>query len=519
MKQLGALCIGNGIGKKDLKLLGLEGSVAQITARVRIHPDITAQTQERRGRIKGDQMFKSREEMNAALENMKQSLAEKQDLMKKITDQVQARKDKGIVPKPQALKLKTLDKVFVCTNPCQSCKGSGKSGCPKCHGSKTVKCLRCEGERRVQCAVCQGSTTIAGPNGEQKPCPRCHGEGRISCDYCKGKGKIPCPQCKSSGAIKCRDCDGQGVYSSVARVEIQARLDCEIECGPLPEEICQKVETAGAGLLTRNLAKIQSASTGLHEDASGTKAPEIVYDLSLPHAGLEMKIGQKKVPLRMIGYRPEFLDIPPILDTTLAKAVSFSESTKAHFSPAQTLKQLGRYKIFRQAMGLVARKSVNAANRALASKYGRLISDETVQKIALQTNVLMGKATKKPERQATIWTAAIMAFLFGGYFIGPGQARLAGLLESTPNLAGLKDWASWGLLLAALFLTGPLHQALSKSFFNARMGKLLPREYAELLLSRMGKFKWGPPLWTILIFLCFYVPFEVLGFSPAHLSG
>lgn len=69
-----------------------------------------------------------------------------------------------------------------------------------------------------ECTRCDGHGTIADDDGNDVPCPICHGTGEVpECGRCHGTGKVDdkdCPVCLGSGhSAKCDVCDGTGAVN------------------------------------------------------------------------------------------------------------------------------------------------------------------------------------------------------------------------------------------------------------------------------------------------------------------
>lgn len=106
------------------------------------------------------------------------------------------------------------------SEPCRACI------CRRCNGSGT--CASCGGNGKVRCHACMG--TGWGTGYETKPCPTCHGRGRIKneittgehlCLVCKGVGKLTgartrCTVCNGTGNLSCLSCNGSGRCAACA---------------------------------------------------------------------------------------------------------------------------------------------------------------------------------------------------------------------------------------------------------------------------------------------------------------
>lgn len=509
MKKILSLCVGNGYRKSEIKITDFKGQTLSLEAFTLIQPHVEANIQEKKGRVKGDKVFSDRASLDKELENLKSNLADNDKLLENIQKQIRQRGDKGVGIQGEKINLKTLDKSYVCHQTCQTCQGKGGTQCPKCAGHKTIQCIRCHGERMVQCVVCSGSTTIAGPDGQQKPCPRCSGHGKVACDYCKGNGQAPCDRCQGAGKIKCGNCDGAGANSSIAQVNIQAHIQGQIKTTHVSEDIAQKINAFGPMLVTGKLAKIKTIDSGKNEDG----LPRLRYSLDLPYAEMTLRLGKKDLTTNIIGYNPRFLDLPALLDQKLGPVIQYAGGDSAKLAPAKALQKIGKFRVFREAMAVTAKRSVNAAANHLENKYAPLLSRDNAQNIALNTNRLLDKATDKPRKAATIWVSVIMILLFTAYYLGPLRTTLIDIMEREPVLYSFAPHLGWGILLFGLLLTGPLHKILSKFFFNARLGKVLPAQYSNLLLVKLRKFHIVPLLLTALYFFIFYLGVDVMGFD------
>ena len=517
-KKILSLCVGNGFGKDDIAISNINGRILKFEARTIVRPDVEAQIHTQTGRVKGDKTFKSREALDKELEKLKDTLSDNDKLIEKIIGQIRKRKDKGIGIKGEAVNLKTLDQSYVAHETCTTCQSSGSTTCPKCHGHKTITCVRCHGRTMVQCVVCNGRTTIAGADGKQQTCPRCQGRAQIPCDYCKGAGKTTCDQCQGSGGITCQSCKGAGVNSQVAQIKMTATIDGAFIIEDLPDDIASRIAQTGPDLVTDRLAKIKSMTKDKTED----NLTELRYVLSMPYGEMDLNFsskakpgkenGQSDIKARLIGYNPRFIEMPPVLDQGLESLIKHIGSSAAQFAPLKTLQKAGKYKIFREAMTLTAQGSVNAAKEKLDAKYEPFISPSNTEQIALRTNGLLNKATEKPKKLANWCVSTLMLILFGGYFLGPGQAYLNTAIRDIPVLSQYADFASWGVLAMALLLTGPIHQLFSRAIFKSKIGKLLPGSYTIALMRKLKHFSITPYVLTLLAFSLFYVGVEILDF-------
>ena len=364
------------------------------------------------------------------------------------------------------------------------------------------------------CAVGGGRTTIAGSDGNPQTCPGCQGEGQIACEYCRGEGQIVCDQCRGRGNIDCKKCGGAGANSKVAQVKIQARLDGTVDDEGLPGSLQRMLKENPGNIIKSKLAKIQSVNRETNDD----KTPVLKYKLEIPYAELTLDFGGKTFRAECAGFNLKFTEIPPILEKQLGPVIEHSGSDRSQSKPISALQKVGGYKIFREAMILTAQASVNAAEAKLGDKYIPLITKEKIRQIALNTSILLDKATKKPRRLATIWTGIMMAALFAGYYYANGPAYLLGLGEDYISMTGIERYVSLPLGIVAVLISGQIHKILSRVIFNLNIGKFLPGEYSALLLVKLSRFHFKPYLVTLIVFAAFYIPLEIFDFLPL-LSG
>lgn len=514
-KKLCGLCIGNGLRKKDIVLKSVDGQIFPIKAEVKVEPDVKTKSHERKGKVSGDKVFRSKADMDAALEDLKESLTKNRNIFQTIIKQVQSRPDKGIGLDNKTLPLKTLDQSYVYYDPCSVCHEQGRTTCPSCHGNKQIPCIRCQGRRNVQCAVCGGSGNISGPDGGQKTCPRCQGRSQIPCDYCHGRGQTKCDRCGGAGSSTCANCGGAGVNSQVTQIQIQAKLDCEYKidnpAGQKTYGLENILDDLGPDIVLKKMAKITESEA--EQDERGL--PILNYILKMPHARMMFHVKQKETEAIVTGYSSQFTKIPALLDAFIEPAVSFSSSKKAKSAPITALNKIGRIKIFRQAMALTSQSSVNATADKLEHKYKGLMSQDLIGRIALQTNILLNKSLRKPRVFSASVLGLFAAGICGGFYIGPGLSYfsealgsvLEPLTQTLPDIR-ISDLCSFGLLAVLWAIAAPLNKAISRAYFKKRIGRVLPDDYCALLLSRLGQHQWLPYMVVTIIFLGFYIGYR-----------
>lgn len=506
MKKISAVCAGNGFRKSDVELVSSTDGFIEIAAVSRIEPSVAVNTREEKGRKDGDKVFEDKEALEEELNELKSTLARNEELLNKIRKHILSRKDKGIGTAPQQINLKTLNTSYVAHVACSTCRKTGTQTCPDCRGAKTKECIRCHGSKTVRCIVCGGTTTIRSASGSTSICPRCQGRGQLACDFCSGRGQIQCTKCSGEGKISCLSCGGEGENSLIARVTMQVRVESklyllDVSKSELPNQLAKEILTIGPRLITGKVGRITESRGG--KDKEGM--PLLQHKISIPATCLQIKLGRRELTVHAIGYNIHFLDLPPVIEQALTPVFAGIEKTAAQHDPVATLQRIGKYTIFREAMALTSDGSVNHAALQLGRKYVPFISQDRLHSLALTTNRLLDRTTRRPRFLADL----LIALLMGGFFYfclcGPGAPLLDKghhlLSTYTANAERLSELL---VLFAALVITSPLYEFLAALLFRRHAGALLPPRLARLLLSKMRRFKALPYVITLLAFVLIY---------------
>ena len=510
------LCVGNGFRQEDITPISHHAMMLEMDAVTYFAPTVTQKDKSLPGKQNGHKIFQSSDESAQAIALFQDQIKQSRDIPKSITPILQKQKDKGLGQQGKSLRLKSLDRRYVTHIACEPCHGGKQVTCSACNGRKQVRCDKCGGKGHVRCIVCQGRRNVPGPDGRSAPCPRCRGRGELTCDPCRGSGQSGCGVCRSQGYVACPACKGEGAQSIISDLHVNVRIYNQFHLRNWPDNTDDQngLTPQGMDLLMdkapelnrRAIAKIIKTAPGHTEKGD----PCLIHRMTIPYAELVMKMGENKAELILAGHRPQFLKAPPLLEAKIAFPLQEISNPDNLSRPIRTLKEIGKIKIFREAMVLTARSSVNAAAKSLFHKYDSLIREDSAQNIALRMNMVLDRAVQRPRRMAGLVVMLCFIVLYGGYFLGGGQHHIIKMASGIHEIAWVTPYFDWLVLSIMLLLSGPLFHFFSDIIFKKRLAKLLPRQYATLLLMKLKRFDITPYMICGALFAAYYL----LGLNP-----
>lgn len=471
LADLKNLVRGNGLKPDSITLENFEGEVLNFEADEIFKIDPVISEKHTTGRDQGEVVGShsdAQQKIKAAIERITRD----KELKKQTIAILKKRPDLGFAVPNQIIRLDRFNKKFVTHEPCGPCESSGKIPCAHCHGHKQIVCHRCHGHRDIQCHICQGTQFINTPQGRQQ-CTQCYGRGRINCDMCRQTGEIPCPKCKSMGQLPCTQCAHTGWHSHVYLMAVKAKAAFDFDRDDLPDGVPPLIEDYGSDLVLDEHVKAEIIEDRRKDEEldQTSKIDEYIipYHVKLPWGDIAFAVNGKPLKAKLFGYNPLLLELPPILEKTMARGlVALGKAAKGNGDVGKHIETAIRYRAIGEAFLAAIPNPPRKALALLQQKYPYGITEDALKKLVTQAGAAMRQLTRKPRLIGLglgVTTSAILTVL---YFFSPVRNRL--IIETAAQFP--EPVPDFGIML----LSGSIVTAI----IHIYAGKALQRALAPL---------------------------------------
>lgn len=497
LEKVRAMVRGNQFDPDDVVIESFDGEVLHFQAEtvLEVYTKVTEKTVPGQVttaiRVKDD--VAAKEEMAKAYA----LIGESPDMARRIRKAVTERDDQGFALDKEVISLAFGQKEFVIFDPCQTCKATGTVTCMKCHGKGYEVCPRCSGSGMESCRHCNGAGTVPGPNGQNIPCPVCHGQGRVSCSLCQQQGRISCKTCAGRGVTTCPNCDGHAWISRLFIQELNIRTAFDYPKARLPDKIVAMIDKHGAKIREHAEIKISDvAQSSVNvDDAEKQKQAEmaekrhdirlpVVYEVVLPYGHVEYGIGGKSYYTFLFGTQGRLTHVSPFLDDLVKEGVrKLKNAMDGRGDVVRNIVEACEYRTLKEGVYYAARYSVGKA-RQMLKKSNRLgLSDVMNERIIKTADAALKNITKKPRYMGLGYAFVVQALLTCGYFLTPVRAMF---LRFIPNI-NMHQYLDIGIIFACMMLGVVLIQYCAQSAMNRVMSRIMEGNNVRLPMPKLGE--------------------------------
>jgi len=334
----------------------------------------------------------------------------------------------------------------------------------------------------IPCNMCRNTGRMQGPNGQQKPCTKCHGERRMICPLCRRSGKIPCRQCRATGYMNCSSCSGAGVFNHVTHLSGQALTYFEFDRSAIPPSVIDLIDKDAPALVTNGHIQVSSEAADTSNGALG-----LSYDMRFPYGEIEFNLRKKPLKAHLFGYKSRLLDLPPFLSALIAPGLKeLEQAASGQGNVAEKIKRASRYRILGLALLSAAQNSTRKTTETLHRKYPAGIQKDTLTKITNFAERATAHITRKPRLYGLAAGLVLVTLLYALYYLGPGRALIAPHIQNE-NLHIIID-------LMLIFIGGTLTtfsiQMSARKALHDTIGHLVPEKQRKKLVPRTHSSGW-----------------------------
>ncbi len=481
LERLIAICKGNGINTKNITVSQADVQDVHFSAGTFFELTVTSQDKVLAGRQQAGETVADPRDVERIMREMTTKAQGNKTLEQALTQQLQARKDKGFMLEGAMLPVAGMERTVSWHEPCTTCQHTGHVRCDQCNGQKYARCQQCHGQTMMKCPLCLGTGHIAGQRGQQ-PCNKCNGMRRVPCTVCRRTGKIPCQKCRATGQATCPTCKGQAFSTRVVTLSMKAQTRADYARTMVPEYMTFLIENNGPALVA-NGDIIVSAQSMQDEGKMG-----VHYEADCAYADITFRLGNKPVKVGAYG-KGNFVRLPPILDSLLTAPID-QLNLAAHGTGdvAKLLKDAGRYRAIALALVTTIRANAAQTSARLMEKYPEGLSRECAAKIGKYADAAVGLITRKPRYQGLMIGLALVGLLYAFYYVGPGRSLL---MPFVGNIY-LRSVIDVLLVILGAMMTTLSIQISAKNALHKALGHLVPPNKRRSLIPRArGAGLWG----------------------------
>ncbi len=477
LKQIRALCKGNGVAPDSVQIKEAHGSVINCEAitHLELHPDISETT--KKGRQVAGELVDDPAKIKKEIDELVNGAIKNNDIRKHISKLLIDRPDKGFSLHAEYFDVDPLKKDFCFHQPCPRCQGQGQSNCTRCGGKRREVCSQCHGRTMIPCRYCSGDGFVQGQDGARTQCNRCFGQRQVSCPLCQKAGTIPCRQCKGTGISTCSDCGGAAFFTQITRVNVKLKTLFEIDRSSLPDPVVKIIEDNGTKMVEQGHIKIKAEP--VKRDDGGLA---IQYMATFPYGDLEFSINGKPLKTHLFGYKGKMLRLPNFLDNLIINNFkSLKEAANGVGAVATNIKKASKSRMIAEGLLLSVSMPPKKAMLSLKKKFPMGASNERIKQIIILSNKALKNVTRKTRLGGLGLGILITALVDALYFIGPIRSTIFSGSIGQSTAIMLIDLALIPLggfvgAYAAKFMAGrPLKKALGALMPEKQRGRFKPK--------------------------------------------
>jgi hypothetical protein len=435
IRKIRAICLGNGVEKKEVKIKSAKGSMVTCEAltHVALEPGIEEKT--KKGRHQVGELIQDPSHLHNILAEMTNNATKNDEARKYLTNLLLEREDKGFGLQGALIDIEPLQKTYCMHEACQGCHGHGNVTCPQCRGQRQEVCERCHARGMVPCDHCHSTGFITGQNGQRRQCDRCFGKQQINCPLCQRTGHTTCRKCRGSGTNTCSRCQGAAFMTRVIELAVKMKTAFEINREGVHPQAIGLIESKGASLATGEHIKI--TQTPIKKDDGGLA---IEYQVTFPFGEMTFAVGDQDYRTHLFGYKAKMLKLPDFLDRLVREPMdTLEQAARTPAGAAANIEQAGKTRFIADALGLSSRLPAKKAMIGLKKKYPLGSSKNLIQEAVVLSKKAMANATRNARWIGYGVSGGLLAALMAAYFIGPLRQGLFAALPAN-NLLGLLDF-------------------------------------------------------------------------------
>lgn len=468
LKQIRALCAGNGAEADSIQIKGATGTVIECMAinHIELHTD-TIEEQKIGHVVVGD-MVENPQSIIEAVKGITGVALKNEETRKFITKILLDRPDKGFALHAKFFDIEPLNRSFSYLEPCGSCQGQGRTACRTCGGRRQETCNKCHGRTMTPCTYCHSSGYIQSADGKQIQCNRCFGQRQMACNICRKTGVISCRQCKGDGAVKCNNCKGAAVTTRITHLRVKMKTLFEIDRAELPDAVTKVIETQGPKMVAKGHIKLH-AEPVKREDGGLA----IQYQAVFPYGDLELTINGKPLKTHLFGYRGKMLRLPNFLDQLIAGNVEhLQDAASGQGDVSSKIRKASRSKLIAKGLVYSLTMPSKKALMALKKKYPMGVSNELLKDIIISSNKGLANVTRKTRMGGIMVGALATALISAAYFMTSLRTSLAPILGQE-NIIIIVDFL---LIPVGGFVGASVSKFMGKRPLQKALGPLMPKK-------------------------------------------
>lgn len=480
---------GNRVNPDSIILEDYEGEVLNFEAYHTFKVDPERAEKLLIGRQGADIVCGSENDMRHKAGAITDNVTENPDVLENTIEILKKRNDLGYALDNHKLLLERLSKTLAVHEVCTVCSGSTSIRCAYCKGKGEIVCPKCNGKNEKICPQCLGRQYIPGPNGTQQNCTLCQARGTVGCEYCREKGEVICPKCKSTGQMPCKDCSNTGWHTLFVTLRLKAHSEFDYEEDALPdrEELIPILDDLAGMLVIDGHADIKliEEKERLKELKKECKHDEyiVAYHVRLPWAVLTLKIMDEEVKVRLFGFEPSLLYVPDYLEKPLEPGLKMlDQAAHERGSPNKKILSATKYRAIAESFLLGGRYSRKKAMHLMRKKYPVGISGNVIDKMVINADTALKKATEQPRKVGLAIGLAIVTVIYGLYYVGPIRDVITTSLMDE-SIQSLIDMLL--ILCGGAITTIAIQKTATKALLEA-IGKILPKNKKEQFLPKAG---------------------------------
>jgi hypothetical protein len=245
IKNVRAICKGNGCNAKDVVITKASGKMNKFTAVTNLDLEPSIEQEMKKGRHQIGEYIEDPSGLEQVLKNMTEGATKNNEGRKYLSEIILKRPDKGFALQGEVIEVEQLKKTYCTHEPCGTCQGVGNTICDVCRGQRKEPCNVCRTSGVVPCDFCHSSGYMKGPDGKERQCNRCFGKRQIGCNTCMRSGHISCRTCKGSGTRTCRECQGAAFQTLIAHLAVKMKTSFIYDKSEIPPTAAINIEKIG----------------------------------------------------------------------------------------------------------------------------------------------------------------------------------------------------------------------------------------------------------------------------------
>ncbi|HPD83332.1 MAG: hypothetical protein R3D88_03610 [Alphaproteobacteria bacterium] len=501
LRQIRALCQGNGAAPKDVKIVKMQGEIIHCEAitHLELHPEVM--TDKKIGRHQIGQPLENPAQIDKAVQSHIRQAMKNSDVRKFMANILLERKDKGFSFHAQYFDVPPLNKTFSYQEPCGTCQGNGKTTCNRCNGQRREVCNVCHARGMVPCTYCHSTGFRRGADGNQTQCTYCRGQRQIICRTCQKRGSINCRQCNGAGTVGCNSCRGNSYYTVVTQVVGKMKTLFEIDRAALPHPVVKAIEDTGGKLVSSDQIKL-TAEQVKREDGGLA----IQYHTQFPYGDMLMSINGKPYKMHIFGYKAKLIKVPLFLEELISpQLIQLFDAAKSPASVVSNITKASKSRVIGQALILTLTMPKKAALIALKKKFPFGIHNERLKEIIQMSQKALNNLTAKARYTGFAMAATFNAIATWLYF----TSGIRGTLSASIGLQGLMA-ADLALIPLGGFIGSIITGFMARRPLQKVIGHLMKKVSAKKMVV------WPNYGISAGVFILIIIALKILGYETPH---